>query len=172
MFFVPISLNSQLKEITFWTELLQMMMKHGVFKIIQKWHTKACKHQYLWDHKMNTYEDKAIFFFFFFFFFGITRTLFTLCWTTSKTDQRTSISTWNIGKVTWGCCQRGPALCPNAWILQYYSAPAHDTFYVWEFSDHKIDKEIRPFTIFARYGLVQLLVIPKTENCFIGWQNS
>jgi hypothetical protein len=36
MFFVPISLSSQQKEITFWAELLQMMKKHGVFKIIQK----------------------------------------------------------------------------------------------------------------------------------------
>lgn len=58
-FFVQITLSSQLKEITFWTELSQMMKKHGVFQIIQKFNTKACKHQYLRHLKMNTYDDKA-----------------------------------------------------------------------------------------------------------------
>jgi hypothetical protein len=34
----------------------------------------------------------------------------------------------------------------------------------------KIDNEIGPSTIFARFGPVQLLAFPKTEDCFEGPQ--
>jgi hypothetical protein len=50
-------------------------------------------------------------------------------------------------------CQRRPVLWPDAWILHCDNALAHD-----------VDNEIGPSTIFARFGPVRLLAIPKTED--------
>jgi hypothetical protein len=41
---------------------------------------------------------------------------------------------------------------------------------VREFFGQKIDDEIGPSTLFARFGPLQLLAIPKTEDCFEGPQ--
>jgi hypothetical protein len=66
--------------------------------------------------------------------------------------------------------QRRPELWPDAWILHHDNVLAHDALDVWEFLAKKIDNEIGPFTIFARFSPMLLLAIPETEDRFEGPQ--
>jgi hypothetical protein len=59
-------------------------------------------------------------------------------------------------------------LWPDAWILHHDNAPAHDALAVPGVFGQKIDIEIGPSTLFARFGPVQLLTIPEAEDRFEG----
>jgi hypothetical protein len=61
---------------------------------------------------------------------------------------------------------RRPELWPDSWILHHDNAPTHDALTVREFLAKKIDIEIGPSTTFARFGPMQHLAIPKTEDSF------
>jgi hypothetical protein len=64
---------------------------------------------------------------------------------------------------------RIPELWPDVFILHHDSALAHDALAVWKFWP-KINNEIGPFTVFGRFGPVQLLATPRTEDRFEGPQ--
>jgi hypothetical protein len=72
----------------------------------------------------------------------------------------------NIGKVTWGCSLEktwtlawcldlASWQCPCSWCARYPGV-----------FGQKTDNEIGPSTIFARFGPVWLLAVPKTEDHF------
>jgi hypothetical protein len=52
--------------------------------------------------------------------------------------------------------RRRPELWPDAWILHYDNALAHDALAVREVFGQKVDNEIGPSTTFARFGPVRL----------------
>jgi hypothetical protein len=64
--------------------------------------------------------------------------------------------------------RRRPELWPDAWIFHHDNAPAHDALAVRTFLAKKIDIEIGPSTILARFVPVRLLAISKTEDRFEG----
>jgi hypothetical protein len=65
-------------------------------------------------------------------------------------------------------CQILPELWPDAWILHHDTALAHDALAVWEFLAKKIDNEIGPSTIFARFGPCDFWLFPKLKPALEG----
>jgi hypothetical protein len=163
-----ISLVSWQKETTFWIELLRVM-NHGAFSTIRKRNAKACneKHQHHRDQKkarMSGAQVKTMLIFFY--HKGIVH--FEFLEQGGTVTQQCYLEI--LARLREDFCRRRPDLWPDTWILHHDNVPAHGALAVREFWTKRNDIEIGPSTIFARFGSVRLLAIPKTEDSFEGTQ--